>query len=122
MREASGNEVSTKVRTSSAGGGALARRVAAGALAAGLMGVGLVGATAPAASAAASNCSGGLVNATKAWGQCRSASGGWGGFKLTVNCYYYPQQTSYGQAPNTIWASCPGWSHVTGVFVEPAAY
>ena len=74
------------------------------------------------ASASASDCHGGLVNATKAWGQCRSASGGWGGFTLTVNCYAYPQQTSYGQAPQTIWASCPSWSHVTGIFVVPAAF
>ena len=74
------------------------------------------------ASASAYNCYGGFVNANKAWGQCRNASGGWGGFRLTVNCYYYPQQTSYGQAPQTIWASCPGWSHVTGIFVVPAAY
>jgi len=84
---------------------------------------GLTTAAAQSASATASDCHGGLVNATKAWGQCRATvSNSWGGFKLTVNCYYYPQQTSYGQVPNTIWASCPSWSHVTGIFVEPAAY
>jgi hypothetical protein len=74
------------------------------------------------AAAIASNCVSGPVNSTKAWGQCRSASGGWGGFKLTVNCYYWPQQSAYGQAPQTIWASCPSWSRVTGIFIVPASY
>lgn len=80
-----------------------------------------VAAAAP-ASATAQDCHGGLVNATKAWGQCRSYTGSWGGFELIVNCYYYPQRVSYGMAPNTIWASCPSWSHVTGVYVVPAAF
>jgi len=83
-------------------------------------GVSLV-AAAP-ASATATDCHWGLVNATKAWGQCRSHTGSWGGFELVVNCYYYPQQRNYGMAPNTIWASCPSWSHVTYMNAFPAAF
>jgi hypothetical protein len=99
------------------------RKRAAGALVALAVGTsGGVLATSEPAAASAYNCYAGLVNATKAWGQCRNASGGWGGFKLTVNCYFYPQQTSYGQAPQTIWASCPSWSHVTGIYITPASF
>ena len=75
------------------------------------------------ASATATSCYGGLNTATTAWGTCKGKTqNSWGGFKLTVNCYYYPQQTSYGQVPQSIYASCPGWSHVTGIDVAPAAY
>jgi hypothetical protein len=102
---------STKLRT----------KVAVFAAASAIVTTGTVALAQP-ASASAYNCSGGYVNATKAWGQCRNASRGWGGFRLTVNCYYYAQQTSYGQAPRTISASCPSWSHVTGIYVVPAAY
>ncbi len=73
------------------------------------------------ASAQSGNCSGGLNNATTAWGHCNQVGtpGYLDGFRLVVNCYYYPQRISYGTAGQSIYASCPSWSHVTAVYVQP---
>ncbi len=72
------------------------------------------------ASADAGNCTSGLNTATTASGHCDQVGtpGYLDGFRLVVNCYYYPQQISYGTAGQSIYASCPSWSHVSGVFVE----
>jgi hypothetical protein len=83
-------------------------------------------AVAPDASAArpniASDCFGGYISATWAWGTCKGESGGWGGFALTVQCYYWHANTVYGNAPHTVYASCPSWSHITKISVYPAAF
>lgn len=74
------------------------------------------------AEANAGNCSWGLNTATTAWGHCdRVDNNGYYGFRLVVNCYYYPQQISYGSAPQSIYASCPSWSHVTWEQAQPWA-
>lgn len=73
------------------------------------------------ASASVYNCRGGYVSATTAWGTC-SNGGGWNGFSLTVQCYYWGANTVYGNAPGTLYASCPSWSHVTRIIVQPAAF
>lgn len=97
------------------------RRVGVAVVAAGIGGAALVAAAAP-ASATAGGCTQGLNTATTAWGHCnRTVNNGYYGFRLVVNCYYYPQQISYGSAPQSIYASCPGWSHVTYVHAEPWA-
>ena len=93
--------------------------------AAGLLAAAVTGtvAAAPSASASAYSCHDGLNTATTAWGNCDGASNGWGGFNLIVNCYYYPQQHNYGYAGRgTTYVSCPSWSHVTAIFIQPAAY
>ena len=74
------------------------------------------------ASATAYNCYGGYINANWAWGTCKGATNGWGGFSVTVQCYYWGANTVYGNAPQTIYASCPGWSHITRIIVKPAAF
>src|SRR3954462_3097876 len=73
------------------------------------------------ASANAGNCRGGLNTATTAWGHCDYVGGPtWtSAFKMVVNCYFAPQRASYGTAGHTAYASCPSWSHVTGIFVNP---
>ena len=73
------------------------------------------------ASAQSGNCSDGLNTATTAWGHCNQVGtpGYLDGFRLVVNCYYYPQQISYGTAGHSIYASCPSWSHVTYRHAEP---
>lgn len=94
--------------------------VATTAVAAGLGAAALVGASP--AQANAGSCSAGLNNATTAWGHCnRVTNNGYYGFRLVVNCYYYPQQISYGSAPQSIYASCPSWSHVTWEQAQPWA-
>jgi hypothetical protein len=79
-----------------------------------------IGAPSP-ASAQSGNCSWGLNNATTAWGHCNEVGqrGYLDGFRLVVNCYYYPQRISYGTAGQSIYASCPGWSHVTWEQAQP---
>jgi hypothetical protein len=74
------------------------------------------------AAASAYNCYGGYINANWAWGTCKGATNGWGGFSLTVQCYYWGANTVYGNAPQTIYASCPSWSHVTRIIVQPADF
>ena len=66
-------------------------------------------------------CSWGLNTATTAWGHCNEVGtrGYLDGFRLVVNCYYYPQRISYGTAGQSIYASCPGWSHVTWEQAQP---
>ncbi|HEY1915460.1 MAG TPA: hypothetical protein VGH27_07785 [Streptosporangiaceae bacterium] len=97
------------------------RKIAAAAAAVTLAG-GIGIASAGPAAASAYNCSKGYVSATKAWGTCSSESGGWGGFELTVQCYYWGANTSYGNVPNTIWSTCPSWSHITSISIAPAAF
>jgi hypothetical protein len=67
------------------------------------------------ASAQSGNCSWGLNTRTTAWGHCNEVGtrGYLDGFRLVVNCYYYPQRISYGTAGQSIYASCPSWSYVT---------
>src|ERR1700691_3519278 len=72
--------------------------------------------------ATASSCSHGYVTATEAWGTCKNESGGWGGFALTVQCYYWGANTSYGNVPQTIYSTCPSWSHITSISVSPSAF
>jgi hypothetical protein len=67
------------------------------------------------ANAAVSNCSDGLNNAQTAWGHCSSGGGSW---SLTVQCYYWGAQTSYGSGPGSIYASCPGGSYVTNIILN----
>lgn len=74
------------------------------------------------ASATAYNCYGGYINANWAWGTCKGSSNGWGGFSLTVQCYYWGANTVYGTAPQTIYSSCPSWSHITRIIVQPASF
>jgi hypothetical protein len=96
--------------------------VVVGVLAALTLALGVGAAAAPGTALAnAGNCRGGLNTATTAWGYCSYVGGPTytSAFKLTVNCYYYPQQSTYGTAGHTVYASCPGWSHVTGIFVNP---
>lgn len=93
--------------------------VAAGA---GVMALGVSAAVAAPASASAGGCSAGYVSATKAWGSCKTASRGWGGFRLTVQCYGWGANTAYGKAPNTIYSTCPGWSHITRIIIGPASF
>jgi len=82
---------------------------------------GLTTAASQPASATAADCHAGLVDAATAWGQCRATVGNsWGGFQLIVTCYNSPQQTAYGLVPNTITASCPNGSYVTGIYMNPA--
>jgi hypothetical protein len=73
------------------------------------------------ASAHSGNCSWGLNTATTAWGHCNQVGtpGYLDGFRLVVNCYFYPQQISYGSAGQSIYASCPSWSHVTWEQAQP---
>jgi hypothetical protein len=79
----------------------LRRKAAAAVLAAGISGGALVAFAGP-AEATAGNCSWGLNTATTAWGHCnRVDSNGYCGFRLVVNCYFYPQQISYGSAPQS---------------------
>jgi hypothetical protein len=100
--------------TSPAHHSGLRRRIATMALAvaAALTSVGFL---ASPASAAVSNCSSGYVNATMAWGTCRSGSGSW---SLTVQCYYWGANTAYGNGPGSIYATCPGWSHITSIILR----
>ncbi len=81
----------------------------------------LVGVFAAPASANAGNCRAGLNTATTAWGHCDYVGGPTytSGFRLVVNCYYYSQQISYGVAGQSIYASCPSWSHVTWEQAQP---
>lgn len=84
--------------------------------------IGFAGVVGPqVASAHSGNCSGGLNNATTAWGHCQQVGtpGYLNGFRLVVNCHYYPQRISYGTAGQSIYASCPSWSRVTGIWVQP---
>jgi hypothetical protein len=71
-----------------------------------------VGLAATSASAAVSGCSHGYVSATKAWGTCTNGTGSW---SLTVQCYYWGANTAYGYGPGSIYATCPGWSHITSI-------
>jgi hypothetical protein len=97
------------------------RKAAVMAAAVGLGGATLIGFAGP-AQANAGSCTQGLNTATTAWGHCnRVTNNGYYGFRLVVNCYYYPQQVSYGSAPQSIYASCPSWSHVTYEHAEPWA-
>lgn len=64
------------------------------------------------ASARISNCSWGYNNAQTAWMTCRSGSGSW---NLKVQCYYAFAHTSYGNAPGTIYSSCPSRSYITRI-------
>lgn len=82
---------------------------------------GLTLAGAPSASAQSGSCSDGLNTATTAWGHCNEVGtrGYLDGFRLVVNCYYASQRISYGTAGQSIYASCPSWSHVTYRHVEP---
>jgi hypothetical protein len=101
---------------------ALRGRKAAATAAVGLGCAALIGLAAPAAQANAGSCTQGLNTATTAWGHCnRVTNNGYYGFRLVVNCYYYPQQISYGIAPQSIYASCPSWSHVTWEQAQPWA-
>jgi hypothetical protein len=95
-------------------------RVVAAAAAAGLAACASLMLASPAA-AQSGNCSDGLNTATTAWGHCNQVGtpGYLDGFRLVVNCYYYPQQISYGSAGHSIYASCPSWSHVTWRHAEP---
>jgi len=100
----------------------LLKRAAVVVSATALSGSALFGVGAQGAGATAGNCSAGLNTATTAWGHCnRVNNNGYYGFRLVVNCYYYPQRISYGSAPQSIYASCPSWSHVTGEWAEPWA-
>lgn len=74
----------------------------------------MVAVAAPPASAAFYNCSTGLNTANTAWGHCSSGSGWW---QLHVTCYYWGGSTSYANGPGSIYASCPGWSHVTSRWI-----
>jgi hypothetical protein len=74
------------------------------------------------AAARASNCFGDWIWHNWAYGTCKGASNGWGGFSLTVQCEWWGANTVYGFAPQTIYASCPGWSRVTWISVQPAAF
>ena len=73
------------------------------------------------AQAQSGSCSSGLNNATTAWGHCNQVGtpGYLDGFRLVVNCYYYPRRISYGSAGQSIYASCPSWSHVTSTLAQP---
>jgi hypothetical protein len=65
--------------------------------------------------AAVSGCSHGYVNANKAWGTCTRGSGRW---SLTVQCFAWGANTAHGNGPGTIYATCPGWSHVTKIILN----
>lgn len=74
------------------------------------------------AAATAYNCYGGYINANWAWGTCKGASNGWGGFALTVWCYAWGANTVYGNAPQTVYSHCPWWSHITAYRVYPTSF
>lgn len=98
----------------------LKTKATAGVGALALTGAALLGIGAQQANATAGSCSSGLNTATTAWGHCNVVSNnGQNGFRLVVNCYYYPQRISYGVAPQSIYASCPSWSHVTSEVAQP---
>jgi hypothetical protein len=90
------------------------RRIAGSILAAAAV-IAPVAITAAPASAQVSGCSDGYNNANTAWGHCNSGSGSW---SLTVQCYFYPAHTSYGNGPGSIYASCPSPSHITNIILR----
>jgi hypothetical protein len=100
---------------------ALRKKIAAAAASTAIAAGGLTLAAAGPASARASDCFGGYINATWAWGTCKAESGGYGGFAVTVQCYYWGANTSYGTVPETIYSHCPSWSHITSISIYPWA-
>jgi hypothetical protein len=74
------------------------------------------------AGASAYNCYGGYINSNWAWGTCKGASNGWGGFALTAQCWAWGANTVYGNAPQTIYSHCPWWSHITRIIVQPSGF